>query len=294
MSNVSVFCFLASYLVAFVLECLRLVNRGKFTHLGSILFAAAGLVAHTFYLLERSRAANLPPLLSSTHDWLLVLAWLAIAFYLFLSVVDRTLSIGLFLLPLVLVLVGAAYFVSSEPNRLIASSGDAARDAFHYWAMLHATLLVFGIGVVMLGLVFSIMYLVQHRRLKRKAAMQTGLTLPSLQRLARLNWWAVILSVPLLTLGMATGIGLAIADRENAMDMVQDPVVVVNGVLWLFMVAFFSWLITTRRTTGKQVAWLTLWAFGFLLVTVIGLLVAVGGDSLSGGSVHQRLSARDM
>ena len=44
---------------------------------------------------------------------------------------------------------------------------------------------------MLLGLVLSLMYLAQHRRLKNKQSLKTGLTLPSLERLARMNWWAV-------------------------------------------------------------------------------------------------------
>lgn len=64
------------------------------------------------YLVARSRATDLPPLLSSGHDWLLVLAWTAVVFYLFLSValwiIDRDIPMGLFILPVVLLLIGAA------------------------------------------------------------------------------------------------------------------------------------------------------------------------------------------
>ena len=38
-------------------------------------FAVAGLTAHTIYLVMRSQKSGLPPLLSSSQDWMLVLAW---------------------------------------------------------------------------------------------------------------------------------------------------------------------------------------------------------------------------
>jgi hypothetical protein len=50
-------------------------------------------------------------------------------------------------------------------------------------------------------------------------------------------------------------------------------------VAWLVMVGFFVWLWRTDRPAGKQVAWLTIWAFGFLLVTLIGLLILAGGHA---------------
>ena len=282
MSNVSVFCFLASYLVALGLECFRLVRRTAFSRAFVILAAAAGLVAHTFYLFEQSRQAGLPPLLSSTRDWLLVLAWLAITLYLFLLVVNRELAIGPFVLPLVLVFIGASYFVSQTSNPVVAPEADAHRLAVTHWAMLHASLLVFGIGCVLLGFVLSLMYLVQHRRLKHKQSMQNGLTLPSLAKLERINWWAVSLSLPLLLLGMATGVGLALYTTEGALPRsLLDPVVLGNGLVWLAMLALFIWLRATKRSAAKQVALMTVWAFGLLLATLVGLGILTGGHFTS-------------
>jgi ABC-type uncharacterized transport system permease subunit len=256
--------------LAFLLELLewtRALRRGPAKWAVTWLLALAGFVAHTSYLLNRSHQLDLPPLLSSTHDWMLVLAWVAVLFFLFLTATDRELAIGLFLLPLVLVLIGAAYFVSDRTSVILS-------DAKQGWAMLHASLLVFGIAGVILGFVLSLMYLVQHRRLKQKQTLQEGATLPSLARLARLNWWAVMISVPLLTLGMLTGVLLGIQSKKGPVPFAfTDPVVLVSGVVWLCMIALFVWLLARPRTTGKQVAWLTVWAFGFLLVTVIGLQV---------------------
>jgi uncharacterized membrane protein len=59
------------------------------------------------------------------------------------------------------------------------------------------------------------------------------------------------------------------------------------------MAGLFVWLLKTRRTAGRQVAWLTLWACGFLLVTLVGLQVLIGGNIAGGSGVHQRLSVRD-
>ena len=190
------------------------------------------------------------------------------------------------MLPLVLLLIAAAYFVSDVPSAHVVSDGNTLRDAFYHWAMLHASLLVIGIAGVVAGFVLSMMYLVQHRRLKHKQTMQSGMALPSLARIARLNWWAVVISVPLLTLGMATGVGLGVYTTQgpNPITFV-DPVVIGNGIVWVLMVAFYCWLMFTRRPAGTQVAWLTIWAFGFLLVTLIGLQVLTDGGA---SSVHRR------
>lgn len=278
--KVSVFCFFASYVVALLLETARLKRRmavGRWVGFG---FTVAGFVAQTAYLLVRSRGhENLPPLLSSTHDWVLVLAWIIVLMSLFLTTLDRELAVGLFLLPVVLLFVGSSYFVSKETNALIEGSRGLA--------MMHATVLVIGIAGVVASFVMSVMYLVQHRRLKQHHAQQPGVLLPSLARLARWNWWGVVVSVPLLTLGLGSGVALGLRSKKAVVTLsFADPLVIGHGIVWLVMLSLFMWLLTTRRSTGKQVAALTLWACGFLLVILIGLQVLTGEglSSFHGGA----------
>src|SRR4051812_37277843 len=230
MANVHVFCFFASYVLALMLEGMRLLRQHPAIKAVGLALGFAGLVAHSLYLVERSNKVDLPPLLSSNHDWLLVLAWTAVVFYLILSTFARDLPIGLFLLPVVLILIGASDLVDVARNPALAGTsltGDPAAAALHGWGMLHASFLVFGIGGVIIGFVFSLMYLVQHRRLKHRQAAQPGLVLPSLATLGRLNWWSVIVSIPLLTLGMLTGVRLVFLSRETAEPIsFSDPLVV--------------------------------------------------------------------
>jgi hypothetical protein len=269
LSRVGVVCFLAMYVIACVLEWLRLRGRSsvlRFTTLGC---GGVGLIAHTAYIFARSSTTQLPPLLSSSHDWLLVLAWLAVFAYLFLSILDWDLAIGMFLLPIVILLIGATYFVSDTANHRL--------DSLYGWKLLHASLLVLGMLGVLVGFVLAIMYLVQQWRLRHRQTALEGFGIPSLEKLARLNRWSVMIAVPLLTLGMGTGVGLGIYSRRSS-EAVQfaDPVIIGSGIAWLVMFVLFVWLMTTRRTAGRQVASLTMWAAGFLLMTLVGLQVATG------------------
>jgi ABC-type uncharacterized transport system permease subunit len=273
LSNVTWLCFFASYLCAAALEIARIWNKSPLFRWAALGFGGAGFLAHTAYLFERSRMADLPPLLSSAHDWLLVLAWLAVLLYLFVSLLDPEFSFGLFLLPVIVLVVGAARFVSDTTN--------ATLNAQRSWGMLHAAMWVLGAAGVVAGLVLSVMYLIQHRRLRQKADLHDGLELPSLERLGRLNWWAIVISVPLLTVGMVTGVGLSLlSGGEVAAVPLTHPSIVVSALVWTAMMALFVWLLVGRRTPGRLVAWRTLWAASFLLVTLIVLQV------FSRGGVH--------
>ncbi len=266
LEKVGISCFFLSYLVAFAFEVTRLIKKSRTSRALMLLFAVAGLCAHTIFLLVRSRAADLPPLVGSQLDWMLVLAWLMVLFFLVYSLLDESSALGIFFLPLVLLIVGSTYFVGQEPR--------AVMEGQHSLKMAHAALLVFGISGVVIGFVIGLMYLVQHRRLKRKHGQAGGLSMPSLAKLARWNRLSVMLSFPLLTAGMLTGVGLGLySQRTPEPVQLLDPVILSYGVVWLVMAVLFGWLLRAKPTAGKQVAWLTIWGSGFLLLTMIGLQV---------------------
>jgi len=280
MQNVHLICFLLSYFFAFVLELGRFFRARVWQRWVSGFCTLAGFVAHTAYLLSRSWQSQLPPLLSSSQDWLLVSAWLIIATYLIYSLIVSQRagykSLGLFVLPVVLLLVSAAAFMDDVPSKV------ARLDRF--WTMLHASSLSIGITGVEIGFIISLMYLIQHGRLKKKKQLRAGFSLPPLASLARYNYWAVMISFPMLTIGLLTGIGLAVSSPSvKAVFSWQDPTVIGFTVVWCAMFALFIWLSQKKSGHGRQVVMLTAWAFGFLIVTLLGLQLLV---SLTGIQSH--------
>lgn len=266
MAKVHVFCFLASYVVAFVLELARMLGKNRLHRAVTLAIGVAGFGAHTLYLLNRGG----PPLLSSTTDWLLVLAWLLVLFYLFFTTLHQELALGVFTLPVVIILIASTYLMHETPPQ-------ERLDAHRGLAMLHATFLVFGMGGVAGGFVAGMMYLVQHRRLRTRNAVRHGFTMPSLEKLAQLNRWSVMIAFPLLTLGFVTGIMLLLTAQSAERQLTfSDPIVIASGMLWLMLAAVFIRVLTVRTSTGKEVAWLTLCGCGFLLLAVVGLNIISG------------------
>ncbi len=272
MLHVTVVCFLASYLVAFGLELGRLLGRSRISRLAMIGFALAGFAAHTLYLYNRSQKLHLPPLLASAHDWVLVLAWVIALFYLFFTLTQKDLAVGVFALPVVIVLVCSAHFLNQDPNT--ALNAELAR---RHWGMLHASFLVFGMAAAAFGFLSGLMYLVQHRRLKTRHGEQAGLKMPSLARLVQVNRWSVMLAFLMLTLGFASGVFLAVAPPWGRTAVrLTDPAVVTSGIVWLILAGIFVKLLAERGPTGRHVAWLTICACGFLLLTMLGLQLITG------------------
>ncbi len=272
MHQVHLFCFLASYAAAFFLELARYWKPLPPLRWLSLIATVAGLIAQTWYLISRSIQSQLPPLVASNHDWLLVAAWLLVAGYLGFVVWNLQKrgaeAMGLFVLPLALLMVGASSLVSNDPDVLL--------DSQRVLKMLHASSLVIGITGVLAGFLISVMYLLQHRRLKKKQNLRGGFSLPALASLARYNLWSVSVSMPMLTLGLLTGF-LLIGGSEKASRPVswQDPIVIGFTIVWLGMVLSFGGLFKKRSMQGRQIALMNAWAFGFLIITLLGLQILV-------------------
>ena len=282
MLKVTVVCFLASYIVALLMELSRTLGTNRLSRFVTLGVGLAGFVAQTMYLLARHQQTGLPPLLSSTHDWMLVLAWMLVLFYLFLTAIHPELALGIFILPLVLCLVVATCFMSYTPNPLL--DPDRAQRG---WKMLHSVLLVLGTGGMAAGFISACMYLVQHHRLKTRHAVHTGWEMPSLSRLAQANRWSVMIAFPLLTLGFASGVVLALQSRGPGLTLsFSDPIVIGSSVLWLVLASVFMRMLAHRRPTGKQVAWLTFLASGLLLLTLVGLQITAGKHVFRMNSMH--------
>lgn len=280
MPHTSIICFLASYLVAFGLELTRFRGRSRVSRFVSLGFVVAGLIAHTWYLLNRSYETSLPPLLASTHDWMLVVAWLITLIYVVLAVLQQELALGVFILPAVLGLVASTYALNQAPN-----SELYVAHARRNWGLLHASLLVFGVVAAAAGFLAALMYLLQHRRLKTRHAQPGGFQMPSLTRLAIANRWSFLLSFVLLTLGYASGLMLMLTTPEGESSVsLREPVVLISGVVWLLLAAVFGWLLVHRGPVGRQVAWLTIAGLGGLLITLFGLQLATGNIHRGGRS----------
>ncbi len=284
MGRVSVMCFFASYGLALGIELLRALGRSKLQRAATLLATAAGLVAQTIYLYVRSQTTSLPPLLSSMQDWMYVLAWLVALVYLFVSLSDRDAGAGILVLPLILILIGAA--------SLFSPAVHTSLDLHRSWTMLHVVMLVFGIGGLLAGLVVSLMYLWQHWRLKSRQTAWGWITFPSLERLHRWNKWLVMTSVPLLTAGMAIGVGLVLSrsGRDAAERVWSDPLVVLSLMSWCVLAGCYVWMLVAVRTPGRQMAYLTAFSGALLLVTVLcsqALSRLAKGPALHGTSLSR-------
>jgi hypothetical protein len=271
LSKVQISCFFFSYLVAFLVELYQVLRqRTILSRLTVRGMTAAGVIAHTAYLLTRSRELGGNPLMTSGQDWLLVLAWMGAVLYLVLLVAHSEFGHGLFMVPTLLLLVTVAVFVRDD------SAANLQQLSARRWGMLHAASLVFGMAAVFGVTISALMYLLHYQKLRSRASWLRRLQLPSLEQLTSVNRWMVIASVPFLTIGLIKW---------------TDPTIITTMVVWLAMVGLLIHLAVSRHQSGKAVAQMSLLSGGFLLMTFFGPMLLQGSGKIRtfhGGSKSEK------
>jgi ABC-type transport system involved in cytochrome c biogenesis permease subunit len=249
-----VVCFAASYAVALACEASRPLFRSSVRGLAMLGFAAAGLVAHTLFLIWRAASESSVPL-SSPFDWYLLAAWLLAAGHLWLALANPRTPVGLFVLPVVLMLVGAAHLSSRAPF--------PQSPATQVWGVIHGMFNLAASVAVMLGAVAGCMWLIQASRLARKQAPLQGFRMPSLERLASVTARTPGVAAWTAAAGFVSGIVLNAVNRQRGLlETVpwNDPVVLRMAavVIWLVVADGLVHAVRRRPDGSRAAAWLSL------------------------------------
>lgn len=266
LSGITITCFAACYAISLALEITRLIFQATIRNVVMIAFAAAGLFAHTVFLVmqaqaEMARGPRLP--LSSWHDFCLLASWVLVAAYLGLTLRKPQWSVGVFVLPPALALIGLA-------STLRNAAPFSPSEATSYWRLVHGAALLLGTVGVVLGFATGVMHLIQSYRLKSKLPPNPRFKLPTLEWLQRFNVESLLISTAALAVGLISGVVLNLINRRNAGGISwSDPVVLSSGVLflWLLAVLTFEWTYKPARA-GRKVAYLTVGSFVFLALVL--------------------------
>lgn len=277
LTGISLVCFSTSYAITLGLEVSRLFFRMPIRVVVMLLFAVIGLAMQTLYLYNRATdqaLASVP--LSNWHDWYVIAAWVLAAAYIYLAASRPQTSVGLFLLPVVLVLIGVACAFPKDLSLPPASAQNT-------WGIVHGVLLLLGTIAVSLGFVAGLMYIAQSYRLKHKLAPRQGFRLPSLEWLQRANKQLLAWSSVFIALGIIAGAILNLVKQQGKMPW-DDPVIITSGVLlvWLIAASVFEWTYKPAQQ-GKKVAYLTV--ASFVMLSLVMALLVLGLSQHSGTAV---------
>jgi ABC-type uncharacterized transport system permease subunit len=212
-----------------------------------------GWLAQTALLaLQAARVDGFP--WSSWAGSLNLFVWLVVGTYLIWGCQQRYRLLGLTVMPLAAVL-----FLVSR-----VGGGTSAGERSHYsnlFLTIHVGLVLAAFAGFTLAAALAALYLLEERRLQRRAPDLLRLRLPSLVVVERLTIRTIAISLPLLTAGLVAGF---IRLREDGGGI--DALMGVTIITWLVYA-----LLLLLRPTGRRGAHMALIGFALVILARIAL-----------------------
>jgi ABC-type uncharacterized transport system permease subunit len=228
-------------------------DRPRWRHI-AIPATVAAVFFHFVSLAEMLNAAHhrLPV---DTHETQTLLGLLLALAFLVVYWRYRTVSLGVFILPICFLLGLVPAFrpgQESTPFPLLHTG----------WIFLHVALLLAAYAALVLSLLASLLYLIQERRLKQKSPTLTWL--PPLETTDQIALKALLFGLPCMTAGLL--IGSLIAQATVGASYFRDPKILLALAMWLVYIA----MIYLRRIAGlrgRRAVYLS--SFVFLVVLAV-------------------------
>jgi ABC-type uncharacterized transport system permease subunit len=212
-----------------------LYDRPRWRHI-AIPATVAAVLFHFVSLAEMLNAAHhrLPVDTGETQTLLGLL--LATAF-LIINARYKTISLGVFVLPLCFLLCLIPAFRPGQETSAFPTFNSG-------WIFLHVALLLAAYAALLLSLLASLLYLIQERRLKQKSP--TLPWLPPLETTDQIAHKALLFGLPCMTAGLL--IGSLIAQVTVGASYFRDPKILLAFAMWLVYIA----MIHIRRVVGLR------------------------------------------
>jgi ABC-type transport system involved in cytochrome c biogenesis permease subunit len=252
------------YIVAGVAYAVQFTRRSfAASRVASTLLVLAAF-AHTFLIgMETMRAGHVP--FASATSAISTFVWLLALSYLYVELTTGERSMGVFILPLLIVLqaIPAARPMLEERSPLLESP----------WFGVHVSSLLFAYASFALACMLGITYVLQFKEIKAKHLGFFYARLPSLNVLDEMNLRAVKIGWLFLTVGLIAGLIWSSQLRPSGDPRMQslslgDPKIFVAVLCW----ALYSFEIYAQRAIGwrgRRAAWLSAVGFGIVLLNFV-------------------------
>jgi len=258
---------LALYAVALVAYLWHFARRNPAVGRAATTLLVAAALAHTFVIGMKTMEVGHVPVAGatsaiSTFVWLLALA------YLYIEMTTDERAMGVFILPLLVLLQTIPAFRPGVEDRAAVLQGPLFG--------IHVSSLLFAYASFALACVIGITYVLLFKEIKAKHLGFFYARLPSLQVLDRMNQRAIAIGWIFLTIGIIVGAvwaaqaqgGYGAGDpRVQAMSL-QDPKIFVALVCW---VVYSFELFAARRIGwgGRRAAYLSVLGFAIVLLNFV-------------------------
>ncbi len=277
--NATTFAYLLSMLVFFA----YLASKSKSLGLAGSLIAYAGLAMQTIAIGLRWKESydmgvgHAP--LSNLYESVVFFSWTIILIYMFIDLKYKYRIVGAFVVPFAL--LGMAW-AQLGMNTGIEPLVPALQSN---WLLYHVITCFLGYAAFAVACGISIMYLLKanHEEANGKDPAAGGLMslFPPTRVLDDLNYRAIMIGFPLLTLGIITG--AAWANYAWGTYWSWDPKETWSLIVW-FVYAAFLHARFTRGWVGKRAAWLSVIGFAATIFCYLGVNLFLSGLHSYGSS----------
>jgi len=270
--NVTTFSYLASMLLFFVF----LATRTKALATAAMGTAYFGLLAQTIAILLRWKESydmgmgHAP--LSNLYESIIFFSWTIVFIYALLDIKYSYRVIGAFVMPFAL--LGMAW-AQLGMNTGIEPLVPALQSN---WLLYHVITCFLGYAAFAVACGISIMYLMKAG--KEDSPEGVIALFPPLKVLDDLNYRAIMVGFPLLTLGIITG--AAWANYAWGTYWSWDPKETWSLIVWFVYAAFLHARIT-KGWVGKRAAWISIIGFAATIFCYLGVNLFLSGLHSYGG-----------
>src|SRR6185369_2981751 len=276
--NATTFLFLISTILFFAF----LATKNSGIGLGASLTAFIGWGIETVAIILRSKESyamghgHAP--LSNLYESVVFFAWTIILIYGLIEMKYKYRVVGAFVLPFALLGMSWAQLgLNSGIEPLVPALQSN-------WLLYHVITCFLGYAAFAVACGISIMYLIKAKAEGDVSSeVQAGCVIgmfPSIRVLDDLNYKAIMIGFPLLTLGIVTG--AAWANYAWGTYWSWDPKETWSLIVWFVYAAFLHARIT-RGWVGKRAAWLSIIGFAATIFCYLGVNLFLSGLHSYGG-----------
>lgn len=264
----------AAYFAAMVIFIIYLTSKSEKIGLAAIVISWIGFVANTAAIGLRWREAyalgyHQAPL-SNLYESVVFFAWAILLIYLLFDLKFRYRAVGAFVLPFAFAdMIWAQIGLDSTIAPLVPALQSN-------WLTYHVITCFIGYACFGVACGVSIMYLLKAGKEEAGSAPAGGILamFPSVKVLDDLNYKAIMVGFPMLTLGIITG--AAWANFAWGTYWSWDPKETWSLIVW-FIYAAFLHARFTRGWVGKRAAWLSIIGFAATIFCYLGVNLFLSG-----------------
>lgn len=274
-----------AYFVAMILFFAYIASKNSTVSFVANLVAIIGFVLHTaalgmrWYESYQLLGVDGRAPLTNLYESVVFFSWTILLIYLLLDLKYKQRSVGAFVLPFALFsLLAAQMWLNASIDPLVPALQSN-------WLTYHVITCFLGYAAFAVACGVSIMYLMKVGKEEKlgKGETMTGVMaiFPPIRVLDDINYKAIMIGFPLLTLGIITG--AAWANYAWGTYWSWDPKETWSLIVW-FIYAAFIHARFTRGWVGRRAAWLSIIGFAATIFCYLGVNLVLSGLHSYGGA----------